>query len=78
MHDGTVAHLKDAKFDIGKGEVATDKPVQIVNKGSRIAADSMSITKGGDVMVFQDRVRMTIPGNNVQSASQKEAANAGK
>ncbi len=59
-NDGMIAKLKSAYIDMGSGNLKTEKPVDIERNGSRILADSMTITDRGKIMVFQDRVRLTI------------------
>lgn len=66
--DGMVARLKSAFFDINKGVLTTGQPVDIRTAGSHIAADSMTLSEGGKVMVFQDRVRVTVDRGKMMAA----------
>lgn len=58
--DGMVAKLKSAFLDMGKGTMTTDQPVDITREGSRITADTMSVTENGKVLIFENRVRVNI------------------
>jgi lipopolysaccharide export system protein LptC len=67
--DGMVAQLQSAVIDIDSGELTTDDPVRIDTDGSRVTADSMTVTDGGSLMVFEKRVKVHIEGNRVRTAS---------
>lgn len=60
--DGLVARLKSAKLDMGRGDLTSNEPVEISNRDMRVTADSMTIVEGGDLMVFENRVKVTIDG----------------
>ena len=58
--DGMVVKLKSAFLDIDKGNMKTEQPVDISRPGSRITSDTMAVEEGGKVMIFENRVRMSI------------------
>lgn len=74
--DGMVARLQSANVDINGGNLSTDKPVQIDLDGSRVTADSMTVTEGGSIMVFENRVKVHMEGGRVSTASVAGDANA--
>jgi lipopolysaccharide export system protein LptC len=63
--DGMVAKLQDAVFDFAIQSLKTDKPVDIKRPGTHLRANSMSITNGGAVLVFEKQVRMTFLPDNI-------------
>jgi lipopolysaccharide export system protein LptC len=69
--DGVVAKLKSVYLDMGKGIMRTDDPVEISRGGSRITADSMSVEGNGKVLVFENRVRVTIDPASLKAAEEK-------
>ncbi len=76
-HDGAVVHLQSAKVDIGSGQIESDKPVEIDMSGSRIAANSITVTDHGNVMTFKDRVRVTLTPDAAKAAATDGTADAG-
>jgi len=74
--DGMVARLQSATIDIGDSTLHTDDPVHIDRNGSTITADSMTVTNGGAVMLFENRVKVHIRGN-VDTASASGSDHAG-
>ena len=58
--DGMVAHFQSANLDIKAGRMTTTDPVDITLNGAKIAADTLSVTDHGKVMVFERRVRVEI------------------
>lgn len=76
--DGMTARLKSAKVDIGAGELATDEPVDISLKGSRIEADTFKVGDRGKVFVFENRVKVTIEPREARMADARPGASDGK
>ncbi|TKT82637.1 LPS export ABC transporter periplasmic protein LptC [Aquamicrobium sp. LC103] len=74
--NGISAALNSATVDIAAGDLKTDKPVRIDLEGTRIDADSMEITNRGKVLIFEQRVRMEIDGNKLQTAARATEGNA--
>jgi lipopolysaccharide export system protein LptC len=70
--DGMTANLNTAKVNIATSEMSTDQPVDIKTGGSHITADSMKITNGGKVVIFESRVRL-----NIDSKQLKQSQAAG-
>lgn len=66
--DGTVIRLQSAFIDMATGMLTTDAPVDIQLDGSRIGADKMTVSEGGKVIVFENRVRVTIDGEKLTTA----------
>lgn len=68
--DGMVAKLQSASVDIASGLMTTPDPVDITLDGSRISADSLTVSENGKVLVFERRVRVDLkpekasPGTN--------------
>jgi lipopolysaccharide export system protein LptC len=58
--DGMEAKLGSAKIDIGSGTMTTSDPVEIERQGSRIEAESMSVSESGKLVVFERRVKVRI------------------
>ncbi len=67
--DGLIARLKSGRFDISRGDITSDEPVEVDRPNMKITADRMSRTDGGDVMVFEQRVRVVIDGRSVDTAA---------
>jgi len=62
--DGMVAKLNSAFVNIASGDLKTSDPVDITLQGSHITADSMTVGDRGNVLVFDEKVRLTMmPGN---------------
>lgn len=57
---GMVAKFESAQVDLKAGNLKTNDPVDIDMNGSHIVADSLTVTDQGKVMVFENRVRVTI------------------
>lgn len=66
--DGMKAVLQSAVVDIASGSLDTADPVDISLEGAHISADSMSVRDKGAVLVFKDRVRMTIESGRLRGA----------
>ncbi|MBN9075749.1 MAG: LPS export ABC transporter periplasmic protein LptC [Rhizobiales bacterium] len=58
--DGMVAKLKSAFVNIGSGDLKTSDPVDITLQGSHITADSLTVGDRGKVLVFDEKVRLTM------------------
>lgn len=72
--DGMTAKLQDARIDVAKGSLETDKPVEIRVDGSQINADSMRLASKDKIYVFENRVRMTVVPKDFQK--KPDAGNA--
>jgi lipopolysaccharide export system protein LptC len=75
--DGMTAKLQTAKFNIATSEMSTDQPVDIKTAGSHITADSMKITNGGKVVIFENRVRLNIDSKQLKQAKAADSAASG-
>ena len=63
--DGMKAVLQSAVVDITTGSLDTADPVDISLEGAHITADSMAVRDKGAVLIFENRVRMTIEGGRL-------------
>lgn len=72
--DGLTANFQSAFVDMGAGELRTTDPVDIVQGGSRITADSFRVLENGDVFLFENRVRMHIEPDDTNTASTANVA----
>lgn len=66
---GMKAVLRSATVDMATGSLDTADPVDITLDGAHIWADSMSVRDKGAVVVFENRVRMTIEGGRLGGAA---------
>lgn len=57
---GMTAQLQSANIDMASGGLTSDAPVSISSGGASVVAQSMQITDKGRVIIFHDKVRMTI------------------
>jgi len=71
---GIDARLQSAHVDIASGSLETSDPVEIDLDGARVSADSMKIMDDGAVMIFENRVRMRIESDKLQSAANTSGA----
>jgi len=67
--DGMVARLKSAKLDMGRGDLTSDEAVEIDTRTMKVTADRMTITDGGEVMVFEQRVKVVLNDRRVDTAA---------
>lgn len=58
--NGMIAHFRSAQVDVQAGSLSTEDPVRIEMRGSNLTADAMQVRERGRVVVFENRVRMTI------------------
>jgi lipopolysaccharide export system protein LptC len=58
--DGMTAQLQSADIDVANGGLVSNAPVSISNGDASVVAQSMQMTDKGRVIIFQDKVRMTI------------------
>lgn len=74
--DGMVAQLQSALISMDGSGLETNDPVHIDRKGSVITADSMTVSDGGSLMLFEKRVRVQIPAKQIETASATGEENA--
>ena len=58
--DGTTILLDTAEIDLSKGHLVSNDPVSVFTSNSNIFADQVEVIDNGSVIVFKQRVRMTI------------------
>jgi lipopolysaccharide export system protein LptC len=75
--DGMTANLNTAKVNISTSEMSTDQPVDIKTGSSHITADSMKITNGGKVVIFENRVRLNIDSKQLKQSQAADSAATG-
>lgn len=52
--------LQDANIDIKTGIMESHNPVNVQSKNTNISADSVRVEDGGERILFNNRVKMTI------------------
>lgn len=67
--DGMTARLEKGELDLGSGTVAGREGVQMTTKDASVIADTVDVTGGGAVIVFERNVKMTIQPESVQPVS---------
>jgi lipopolysaccharide export system protein LptC len=72
--DGLTAKLDSAFINIASGDLKTSDPVDITLQGSHITADSMTVQDRGKVLVFDQKVRMTMMPEKKKSAGSNDGA----
>jgi lipopolysaccharide export system protein LptC len=72
--DGMVARLNSAFVDIANGDLKTSDPVDITLQGSHITADSMTVGNRGKVLVFDEKVRLTMMPDRKKQAEPADGA----
>ena len=63
--DGLRAVLRSADINLKSGQITTDKPVDIRSGNTHILADSMQVKDNGKVLIFENKVQMTVDGSVV-------------
>lgn len=58
--DGMEIHLQDADVDIDKGTLMTRSPITATSAQADISSSSLLVEEGGDRLVFEGKVRMTL------------------
>ena len=58
--DGMKVQLQSADVDMANGGLVTDAPVSISTGDASVVAQSMQMTDKGRIIIFKDKVRMTI------------------
>lgn len=72
--DGLVAKLNSAFVNIATGDLKTSDPVDITLKGSHITANTMAVQDRGKVLVFDQKVRMTMMPEKKKAAGDNNGA----
>ena len=73
--DGMTARLEKGELDLGSGTVAGREGVEMTTKDAHVVADTVDVTGGGSVIIFERNVKMTIQPDSVQPASGNERKN---
>ena len=64
--DGMTAVFQSATIQIDDGTMQTSDPVEIEREGFTVRSDRFDVTENGEVLVFQDRVKMNIDPKTVR------------
>lgn len=75
--EGLTARLGSASIHLGENELRTVDPVDIVQQGSRITADTFQVLERGKVFVFEKRVRVVIDPSETKTADAGKSKQAG-
>jgi lipopolysaccharide export system protein LptC len=76
MDNGITARFRSAMVDITAGSLDSSDAVTVEMEGSKISADSLSVSDGGKVLVFEKRVRMEVDARRLQAARDGESIDA--
>jgi lipopolysaccharide export system protein LptC len=66
---GTEIRLSEARLDMRKGHVVSNKPVEVLLPNGRIDAKQMEVIEGGDVVQFRGGVTMLVNPDSVQTSA---------
>jgi lipopolysaccharide export system protein LptC len=65
---GTEIRLSEARLDMRKAHVLSNKPVEVLLPNGRIDAKQMEVIEGGDVVQFRGGVTMLVNPDSVQTS----------
>lgn len=71
-NEGMLAQLQSAFVDMKTGKITSSDPVSISMNGSTLDADTMFVEDRGKIIVFKNRVRMTILPDQLKSGEASE------
>lgn len=66
---GMVLNLQDASVDIGKSIMHTNNPINATSPQADITSNTMMVEDGGNKLVFEGKVRMTIRPDELKKAN---------
>lgn len=72
--DGMKAHLKSAELVMANGDIHAREQVRIETGSSQVTAESLTVSGGGAVMVFENNVKMRIEPNRVATRPSADGA----
>lgn len=58
--NGMIIRMEDADIDIESGRMQTRNPVSVDTGRARVTAEALTVSENGKVIVFENRVRMTL------------------
>ncbi len=58
--DGTIILLNTAEIDLSKGRLVSNNPVSVSTSNTSISANQVEVIDNGSVIIFKQKVRMTI------------------
>lgn len=76
--DGLTARFLSAELDMDAGGLSSNETVEVDFDGSQVKAESLQVTNGGSVLVFEKDVKVTIQARQIRTAAVAEGGgNAG-
>lgn len=67
--NGYEIRLIQARFDIRKGHIVSEQPVEVFLPNGRLAAKQLEVTDNGDVIQFRGGVVMTLQGDSISTTA---------
>ncbi len=68
---GAEIRLAEARLDMRKAHVLSNKPVEVLLPNGRIDANQLEVIEGGDVVQFRGGVRMLVSPNSIQASAEE-------
>ena len=72
---GMVLNLEDASVDIGNSIMHTNNPINGTSPQADITSNTMMVEEGGNKLIFEGRVRMTIRPDELKKANETNEQN---
>lgn len=66
---GMVLNLQDANVDIGNSIMHTNNPINATSSQADISSDTLMVEDGGNKIIFEGRVRMTLRPDELKKAN---------
>lgn len=73
--NGMTVTLQDADVDIGNSTMRTNNPISATSSQADISSETMRVEEGGNKMIFEGKVRMTLRPDTLQDASETNEQN---
>lgn len=68
--NGMVVNLQNADVDIGNSTMRTSNPISATSPQADISSNSMTVEDGGNKMIFEGKVRMTLRPDELRKTSE--------
>jgi lipopolysaccharide export system protein LptC len=68
---GAEIRLSEARLDMRKAHVLSNKPVEVLLPNGRIDANQMEVVEGGDVVQFRGGVSMLVNSDSIQTSARE-------
>ena len=72
--DGIEARLQAAELSMATGDIRGSEQVEIASGGSQVTSESLIVTGGGSLLIFEHNVKMVIEPNRVTTAATDNGA----